>query len=97
MSCARRHLLEVTVNITLSSAGRLTPPPSLPLPPSLHITLYVVVYYYQAYIAISPYYTLCHGLLLSDVHWYQSILHTISWFIIVICISPYHTLCHGLL
>ena len=50
---------------------------------SVHITLYVLVYYYQAFICISPYHTLCRGLLLLDVHWYQSISHSMSWFIFV--------------
>ena len=50
---------------------------------SVYTTLYVLVYYYQAFIGISPYHTLCRSLLLSDVHWYQSISHSMSWFIIV--------------
>ena len=50
---------------------------------SVYTTLYVVVYYYQAYIGISPYHTLCRGILLSDVHWYLSIPHSMSWFIII--------------
>ena len=40
-------------------------------------------YYYQDYIGISPYHTLCHGLLLSGLHWYQSVFHSISCFIII--------------
>ena len=50
---------------------------------SVHVTLYVVVYYCQTYIGISPYHTLCHGLILSGVHWYQCISHSMSWFIII--------------
>ena len=50
---------------------------------SVHITLYAVVYYCQTYIGISPYHTLSHDLLSSRVHWYQSISHSMLWFIII--------------